>query len=133
MRRRFGAVWRAVWARRRAIGMVAVGVLAAVVMAAAVSVLVLRGPVEWWLGGRSLLAGLDAKDRAEHHSHRGGPDRGFAQGANTDDVQGEEPHTRGATADGARRCSACRTAGAPGGATARRDRLPAAGFVGQRG
>lgn len=63
MRHRLGAVWRAVWSRRLAIAVVVAGALAAVVMSAAVSVLVLRGPVEWWLGGRSMLAGLEAKDR----------------------------------------------------------------------
>src|SRR5262249_36343793 len=63
MRHRVGAMWHAVWSRRLEIGAVVTGALAAVVMAAAVSVLVLRGPVEWWLGGRSLLAGLEAKDR----------------------------------------------------------------------
>ena len=58
-----GEMWRAVWSRRLAIAVVVAGALAATVMSAAVSVLVLRGPVEWWLGGRSLLAGLEAKDR----------------------------------------------------------------------
>src|SRR5262249_62271598 len=63
MRHRVGAMWRAVWSRRLGIAVVVAGALAAAVMSAAVSVLVLRGPVEWWLGGRSLLAGLEAKDR----------------------------------------------------------------------
>src|SRR5262249_57243192 len=63
MRHRVGAMWRAVWSRRLGIAVVVAGALAGAVMSAAVSVLVLRGPVEWWLGGRSLLAGLEAKDR----------------------------------------------------------------------
>jgi len=61
--RRFGVMWRAVSSRQQGIGLALAGVLAAVVMLAAVSVLVLRSPVEWWLGGRRLLASLEAKDR----------------------------------------------------------------------
>jgi hypothetical protein len=63
LRRRLGVMWRAVQSRRRLIGVVVVGCLASVVMLAAASVLVLQGPVEWWLGGRVLLNRLDAKDR----------------------------------------------------------------------
>jgi pentapeptide repeat protein len=61
--RRVGVLWAVVWSRRLGIGVAVVGTVAVAVMAAAVSVLVLRGPVEWWLGGRALLDRLEPKDQ----------------------------------------------------------------------
>jgi uncharacterized protein YjbI with pentapeptide repeats len=55
-------VWRVVWPRRHRIAVLTTQGLAATVILAAISVLVLHGPVEWWLGGRA-LDGMEVKDR----------------------------------------------------------------------